>query len=275
MAGKVFARTLKADAKIALRLPFLLSVLAVIAGFVFDNYVALVTALFVNRDIVHTAPSVFYFYFNAVAFGGVFTRYLFAMIAALPFAAQYSIERQSGITPYLITRTGRWEYCFSKMLISALSGGLALFIGSLIFIVILSTRLQLVGHSDLVEHQWIPYYELLTSGNGIPYFAAALFLMFLTGVLWSALACGISAFVTDPYVVIASPFLVCFLQMQISRLLRLPSNARLEMLMCGRGHWGSSGTSLLLLGALIVLIIMGCTLLFTRKVVRRGQDGID
>ncbi|MFT3984356.1 MAG: hypothetical protein QM697_10645 [Lachnospiraceae bacterium] len=274
MEGKVFLRTLKVDAKRAFRLPFLLAVVAVIAGFVFDNYGALVNALFISPDIAHDVTSVFYFYFNAVAFGGAFTRYLFAMIAALPFAAQYATERQSGMTPYLISRTGRREYCFSKMIISALSGGLALFVGSLIFIVILSTRLQLIITSDLVEHQWIPYYELLISGGGIPYFAIVLFLMFLTGMLWGALACGISAFVTDTYVVIASSFLLCFLQIQISRLLRLPNNARLEMLLYGRGQWGNAGVSLLFLGILILLIIAGCTFLFTHKVVRRGQDGL-
>ncbi|WMJ89762.1 hypothetical protein [Anaerocolumna sp. MB42-C2] len=274
MEGKVFIRILKADAKRAFRLPFLFAVLAVIADFVFDNYSALINALFINPDMAHDATSVFYFYFNAVAFGGVFTRYLSAMIAALPFSAGYITERQSGMTLYLISRTGRREYCLSKIIISAASGGLALFAGSLIFLFILSTRLQLTIPSDLVENQWIPYYELLKSGGGIPYFAAVLFLMFLTGMLWGTLACAISAFVTDTYVVIASPFLLCFLQIQISRFLRLPNNYRLEMLLYGRGQWGSYHISLLLLGLLILLIITCCTFLFTRKVIRRGQDGL-
>lgn len=275
MDGKTFIRTLKADAKRAFKLPFLYAVLLVIVCFVLDNYDDLVTALFISPDIAKNVTSVFYFYFNAVAFGGVFTRYLFAMIAALPFAVQYVTERKSGMTLYLISRTGRGEYCLSKMIISALSGGLALFIGSLIFIFILSIRLHLVVPSDLIEYKWIPYYTLLASGGGVPYFAAALFLMFLTGVLWGGLACCTSAFAADTYVVIASPFMLCFMQMQISRLLCLPNNARLEMLICGRGQWGSNVTSLLLLGALIILIIAGSTLLFTCKIIRRGLDGVN
>lgn len=274
MEGNVFFRILKADTKRAFQLPFLTSVLAVMTCLIFDNYSTLWNTFFTSPDIAEDTTSVFYFYFNAVAFGGAFTRYLFAMIAALPYSTGYITERQSGVTPYLISRTGHWNYCFSKMIISAISGGLALFAGNLIFILLLSTQLKLTLPSDLAEHQWIPYYDLLVSKGGIPYFAAMLFLMFLTGMLWGALACAISSFVKETYVVITSPFLLCFLQIQISRFLFLPNNTRLEMLLYGRGQWGNPSQSLVLLGISILLIITCCTFLFTHKVVRRGQDGL-
>ena|GEM_PF-2446825 len=273
MAAKTFPRTVIADIKRALRFPILIAILVVILSFILDNYGDLLVA-FENPERAKEVISVFYYYFNAVSFGGMFTRYLFVLIAAVPFGAQYARERQSGMTVFLIHRSGQRNYCISKMLTAALTGGLALCLGSLIFVAGLSTRLQLIVPLNLTEFVWLPYCSLLSSGGGVPYFAAALYLMFLTGALWASVAMCVSAFTSDPYVVIASPFLISFLQMQFSRLLKLPDTARLELLLCGRAQWGSDSVSLFLIGLVIALIWVGLTFIFYCRVKRRVQDGL-
>lgn len=259
-----------ADFKRALRLPMLFAILAVIMGFVFDNYSEL-TFWAQGSETV----SVFYYYFNSVSFGGMFSSYLFPLIAALPFAAECAEQRRSGMTLYLVNRSGVKNYGILKMLTAALSGGLALCLGGMIFVAVLSVRLQLVNPGDLAEHAgWMPYYSLLASGNGITYFFAAWYLLFLTGALYASAAMCVSAFTTDRYVVIASPFLAAFLTVQFARLLKIPDAARLDRLLCGRAQWGSEPVSLLLAGIVIALIVAGLTLVFCRHMKGVLQNGL-
>lgn len=270
MSNKTFRGTFAADFKRSLRLPMLFAVLAVIIGFIFDNYNDLKLLAFEQgRENL----SVFYYHFNSVSFGGMFSTYLFALIAALPFAAEYAAERQSGMALYLVSRSGVKNYGISKMLTAAIAGGLALCLGSMIFVAVLSARLQLVRPSDLAEHAGLPYYSLLASGGGIPYFFAAWYLLFLTGALWAGAAMCVSAFAPDRYVVIASPFFLCFFMVQFARLLRIPNAARLDMLLIGRAQWGSEIVSLLLAGTVIALLIAGLTFVFCRRMKGAVQNG--
>lgn len=270
MSNKTFRSTFAADFKRSARLPMLFAVLAVIIGFIFDNYNDLKLLAFQQgRENL----SVFYYHFNSVSFGGMFSTYLFAPIAALPFAAEYAAERQTGMALYLVSRSGVNNYGISKMLTAAIAGGLTLCLGSIVFVAALSARLRLVRPSDLVEHAGLPYYSLLASGDGIPYFFAAWYLLFLTGALWGGAAMCVSAFAPDRYVVIASPFLLCFLMVQFARLLRIPNTARLDMLLIGRAQWGSEVVSLLLAGTVIALFVTGLTFVFCRRVKGVVQNG--
>ncbi len=271
MSCKTFRFTIMADFKRALRLPMLFAVLAVIVGFIFDIYNDLKLLAFEQGQ---ENISVFYYHFNSVSFGGMFSTYLFAPIAALPFAVEYAVERQSGMALYLVSRSGVKNYGISKMLTAAIAGGLALCLGSIIFVAVLSVQLQLVCPSDLVEYAWLPYYSLLASGDGIQYFLAAWYLLFLTGALWASAAMCVSAFAPDRYVVIASPFLLCFLMVQFARLLRIPNAARLDMLLIGRTQWGSEMVSLLLAGTVIALLVAGLTFVFCRRVKGVVQNGL-
>lgn len=271
MSNKTLRNTLAADFKRTLRLPMLFSVLAVIIGLIFDNYNDLKLLAFEQgRENL----SVFYYHFNSVSFGGMFSTYLFALIAALPFATEYAVERQSGMTLYLVSRSGVNHYGISKMLTAATAGGLALCFGSMIFVSVLSTQLPLVRPSDLVEHAGLPYYSLLASDDGIQYFFAAWYLLFLTGALWASAAMCISAFAPDRYVVVASPFLICFLMVQFARLLRIPNAVRLDMLLIGRAQWGPEIVSLLLAGTVIALLVVGLTFVFCQRVKEVVQNGL-
>ncbi len=270
MSSKTFRNTFAADFKRS-RLPMLAAVLAVIAGFIFDNYSDL---KFLASEQGRENLSVFYYHFNSVSLGGMFSSYLSALIAALPFAAEYAVEHQSGMVLYLVSRIGVNHYSISKMLTAAITGGLTLCLGSMIFAAALSAQLPFVRPSDLVEHSGLPYDSLLASGNGIPYFGAAWYLRFLTGSLWASTAMCVSAFAPDRYVVITSPFLLCFLMVQFARLFRIPDAARLDMLFIGRAQWGSEPVSLLLAGTVTALFVAALTFVFCRRVKEVVQNGL-
>lgn len=264
MAGNMLVESLKR----AFRVKFWLASLMVIAAISFDSWPTLITALSSPLNPKGTI-SVHYFYFNAVSFGGVFSRYLIAMLAAIPFSAEYIEEYE--MFPYILARTRTIRYGVSKMLSAALSGGLALAFGGLLFMLALSLKLPLITESRLLEMQWIPFYDLLISGNGISYFAVCIALMFLNGFLWGGAAMCISAYIPNKFVVIASPFVMSFLLVQICRLLRLNNNIRLDYLLTGRA-WLGSTTATLVAPVLVVALIWGiCCVKFTQKL-KKGQN---
>lgn len=245
----------------------MLAVVLSAAALAFDSISTLITALhrpFNPDDII----SVHYFYFNAVSFGGVFSHYFAALLAGLPFAISYAEEYE--MLPYLLCRSGRFKYCASKMFVSALAGGLTLFCGALLFMLLLAVKFPLVTERTLFEMQWIPFFGLLDRGNGAAYFAVCLYLAFLKGFMWGGAAMCVSAYLPNKFVVTISPFVLSFALVQIYRLGRFPDNLRLDRLLSGRAQIGSE-TFTLVTAAVAVVAIWGlCAILFTRKV-KRGM----
>lgn len=263
MAGNVLVSSLKR----AFRVKFWLASLLVIAALSFDSLPTLITALSSPVNPKGTI-CVHYFYFNAVSFGGVFSRYFIAILAAIPFSLEYIEEYE--MFPYILSRTRMKSYAVSKMLSAALSGGLALAFGGLLFILALSLKLPLMTESRLIEMQWIPFYNLLVLGNGIGYFVACIALLFLNGFLWGGVAMCVSAHIPNKFVVIAAPFVLSFLLVQICRLLRLGNNFRLDYLLTGRA-WLGSTTVTIVVPVLAVVVIWGiCCVKFTQKL-RKGR----
>jgi hypothetical protein len=242
---------------------FWLATALFIAALTFDSGLNLIKQLlkpaYIGNDIC-----VFYYYFFPVSYGGVYCKYFAAMLAALPYATAYSEERD--MLPFVIARTGVVQNSISKMVCSAVSGGAALALGSAFFIIGLSSKMPLVTESRLFESQWIPFYSLLNSGDGMWYFVVCIYLSFLTGFLWGGTAMYVSAYIRNELAVIAAPFVLSFLLVQINRLLRLGDNLRLDQLLSGRAWLGSCAATLLAATASVLVIWAVCALLFARKV---------
>jgi hypothetical protein len=258
---------LRANMRRAFGFRFALAVTLSVAALASDSVSTLISAVqrpFSPDDII----SVHYFYFNAVSFGGVFSHYFAALLAGLPFAASYAEEH--GMLPYLLCRTSRIKYCVSKMVVSALAGGLALFCGALIFMLLLTTKFPLVTERTLFEMQWIPFFGLLNDG-GATYFIACLYLAFLKGFLWGGAAMCVSAYLPNKFVVTASPFVLSFILVQIYRLSRFPDNMRLDRLLSGRVQIGSEICTLVTAAVTVVAVWTICAVLFTRKL-KKGAE---
>lgn len=254
-------------------LQFLLAILGVVTCLCFDSLETL--KMTINNPLIFQENSVIcvqYFYFNAVSFGGVFSNYFMAIFAALPFAASYSIEQQYGVLNYKIARSSKKSYFASKIIVAALIGGSVVLIGSIVFILILSTYLPLTTPAKIYEMTGLPYSNALTVGNGLSYFAIVLYLAFLTGVLWSSVGMCISAFLPNPYVAVCSPMIFQFLLVELGRLLRLPNSLRMDMLLCARGTIYSDTITPIATTVLIVLLLYGFYRLFSKRCERRLEN---
>lgn len=261
---KVFLNLLLADFKRALSIPLLEAVILVMLCLALDSWGDL--------NFIITSPKkidVCYYYFNSVSFGGTYSGYLLPMLAALPFAASYCMEERSNMINFIIARSDKRRYCLSKLLVSAVSGGLALALGSFLFILLLSFRLPLITDAKLLEMTGFPLYNLLAKGTGVWYFAAAIYLAFLRGFLCASTAIAVSSYFTNKYVTIASPFILSFLLVRAYNLLRVPGNFRLDYWLKERAGFGSDSENLLVTSAVVLAIAAICGYVFMRRVRRR------
>lgn len=269
-----FSRTVRADFKIGLKLPFLLAVFGVILSFCFDNWRDLQSTIHNPLIFKENSPvCVRYFVFNSFSYGGVFSEYFSAIMAAIPFAANYCREAEGGMYIYKISRCGDFVYTCSKFLVASVLGGLVQFLGGLIFILALATYLPLMTPAELLESYGLPFYSALSIGNGILYFVIILYISFLCGALWSSIGLCASAYFPSIYVAVSAPFIFRFVLTEIGRLLKLPSGLRLEMLLSARGQIYSDTVTLAVTTAAVLILIFLCCRLFVKRIKRRIWDG--
>lgn len=262
-------RTIQADFKLGMRMPFLFSVLGVFIGFCFDNWESLRHFIYSSKQYSENSViCVMYYFFNSFSFGGVFSNYFATIMAAIPFAANYSMETEGGMCIYKITRCGSRAYVRSKFLVASLLGGLTLFLGGLIFSALLGIYLPIVTPSKLFESQWVPYFQALNTGNGGLYMVIVLYISFLGGCLWASVGLCASVYFPSRYVAVCAPFIFRFVLTQIGRLLKLPNGLRIELLLCARGTIYSDSVTLVVTTVAVLLLIFLCTRLFTKRIER-------
>lgn len=262
-------RTIQADFKLGLRLPFLFAVLGVFIGFCFDNWESLRHFIHSSKQYSeNTVTCVMYYFFNSFSFGGVFSEYFATIMAAIPFAANYCMETEGGMSIYKISRCGSCAYVRSKFLVTSLLGGLTLFLGGFIFSSLLGIYLPIVTPGKLLESQWVPFFQALNTGNGILYMVIVLYISFLGGCLWASVGLCASVYFPSRYVAVCAPFIFRFVLTQIGRLLKLPNGLRLELLLCARGTIYSDTVTLFVTTAAVASLIFVCYRLFSNRIER-------
>lgn len=263
---RMVANTFYSNLRRAFNFRFGLSVLLIALAVAADSGSSLISSF--QRDFnPDDIESVVYYYLYSVSFGGVYSIYFSAMLAGFPFATGYVDEL--GMYPYIVHRTGVIRYCFTKMTTAALSGGMALVLGRLLFVGILLLKLPFTTPAAVLEYQWMPFGALLVSYGGAQFLSVSLLLSFLTGVLWGSAAMCISAFIPNVFAATVSPFVISFALTQFCRLARLSDGIRLDRLLSGRGWLGSTATTLFCTSISVIFLFVVCTYLFTHRL--RGE----
>lgn len=265
---------LRSDIRQGFGISFLFAVAGIVICLCFDSWETLKATI--NNPLIYgeyATICVLYFYFNAISFGGVFSHYMLSILAALPFAANYSIEQQNGAVVYRILRSSKRNYCSTKILVSAICGGLTVCIGCLLFILALSTYLPLITSQKVLELSAVPYACTLSIGGGVPYFVISLYLAFLRGALYSSVGMCVSAFLPNPYIAVCSPMIFEFFLVECGRLLRLPAALRLDLILSARGTLFSDSATLVIVTVVVLSIIILCFKLFSARCERRLTYG--
>lgn len=210
-----------------------------------------------------SGPSVYYFLFFSISFGGLFGRYFLAMLCALPFATGFLTEYDNYFLPYAVVRSNKRAYLASKFAIGSLSGGVAAALGLALLIATLS-----IWCPPIVVEEFDPtwyYMRSVTLSNGMPYYLYSVYYAFLIGCLWAGIAVCISAYIRSIYFTVAAPFVASFMLSHSLKLLRIPNEYRIDMWLNMRTIINSEGVTMGVSAIFVVVILALLGLLFMRK----------
>ena len=245
------------DVRRSLTPRLLLTILLVALSVLLDNIDAV-------RYIGNSSdPSVYYFLFFSISFGGLFGHYFLAMLCALPSATGFLTEYDNYFLPYAVVRSNKRAYLASKFAIGSLAGGVAAACGVALLIAVLSFWCPpfAVEEFDPTAN----YMRSVTFTNGMPYYLYSVYYAFLTGCLWAGTAVCVSAYIRSIYFTVAAPFVASFMLSHSLKLLRVPNEYRIDMWMNMRTVINSEGVTMGVSAIIVVAILALLGLLFMRK----------
>ena len=129
------------------------------------------------------------------------------VIAALPFATGFGNDWRSGMAVSMTLRCGSRRFLRSKLLSCALSGGLALAGGMLLFVLFINGWFQQDYASVAQMLADMPFCDVLDGGAAgtIQFYGVFVLLQFLSGAFWATAALAISAFMPSPSLTLCAP----------------------------------------------------------------------
>lgn len=200
-----------------------------------------------------------YMVFNAWIYGGNSVGNIMPMLTTMVATITYCKEKNNGMDTYLIGRVGsRSKYAKMKACSSVFIGGLTAFLGSLLFVALMSCRISLCTEERLVEMEGLPFSDMLHTGNEIGYFIVVFYLLALHCMLCNMAALCVSVYVPNPYVVIATPVLLSYGWTRLMVLLDMPMEWCLNLWLSSRttvGNYGDLCT--VIVATLVVLSLLG------------------
>lgn len=197
--------------------------------------------------------------------------WLTPVFAAIPFSTGFAVDfRTRSITPQIL-RAGRSKYIRSKVLCTALSGGVACAVGLVLFYAILLPG----GQMDLYQEAFCDVdgmIEVLLAGHPALYMAGLMGLRFLWGAFYATAALAFSAYCPNTYLVLCFPLFVHRMGLAFARQESVPYWMNLGMLGNGEIAMGFAPTMVIGFAVFSVLIAL-CAGLFSLGVGRRLEHG--
>ena len=158
-------------------------------------------------------------------FGLTFYMVFFPLVAALPFAASYLQEKNSGYYIYPVSKVGRKKYFFAKTVATFLLGGMAVSIPSIVSLIIALMKypiLYLPSEMSQSGVSGIDFMGKLYFENPLLYALAYILVDFVIGGLIACISMACSLMTDNTFSVIVIPMIINMLVVEI--LNYVPSN---------------------------------------------------
>lgn len=192
------------------------------------------------------------------------------LVAALPAAAAFAVDLNSGFAVPAVFRAGTGRYLRSKVLAACIGGGLAPLLGRLAFVVFLHILYR--GDVAMAAEMFGPDGAIGAAFNGvggyIGYFAGVLFVQFIAGAFWAMAALAFSAYVPNVLWTVCLPLILHRLFLELDAWTNLPTWLNLSLLQDQETELAFAPgllTAVGIFGALIAIAV----LLFYRRGKRR------
>lgn len=134
-----------------------------------------------------------------------------AVFCALPFAASFCDDYNSGNYLYIISRSGTKKYVAIKSLSVALSGGVTMagiMLGTIIFCGVLADSPDTPEKISFMRNSIWVRSGIIYIANGYFYLFMRVLFAFLFGCVWASVGLLVSIVYTNKYVAYISPFVV-------------------------------------------------------------------
>lgn len=234
---------------------------------------ALISGASTEGSMIKNGADVLYLYIVAHVQGFSMLSVIFA---TMPFATSFCTDWNTQFIRPTIIRTTIKNYGISKVFTTALSGGSAVALGEVLFILLLRLYLPLVdrqGHMFANAVSDPVYGSLLSGGNYAAYFASRILLAFFAAAFFAVLALWISTYITNVFVTLASPILSFYILTTLTGLIGLPRWLDIRIALSGTFYMGKPFFSLLysIFFCSFLCILMG--ILTVRQINRRLEHG--
>lgn len=159
--------------------------------------------------------------------------YVAPLFSALPFAAGFCADWNSGFAGPAAMRSGNRRYVLSKISSCALSGGLVPAIATALFIVFLNLRFSTDPELMLTFADGDPFCHVLSMGAPIDlgfYYIGIVLMQFLAGACWALTGLAFSAFVPNVLLTLCIPLAAYRLALEIYYWFDLPLWLNLPLL---------------------------------------------
>lgn len=159
--------------------------------------------------------------------------YVAPLFSALPFAAAFCADWNSGFAGAAVMRSGRRRYVLSKTCACALSGGLVPAVATLLFVVVLNLRFPTDPELMLSFADGDPFNHVLNMGAPVGlwlYYGGMVLMQFMAGACWAMTGLAFSAFVPNALITLCIPPAVYRLSLEIYYWFELPYWLNLPLL---------------------------------------------
>lgn len=198
------------------------------------------------------------------------------ILCAVPYAVCFCSDWRNNYIRPSVMRASPKCYAVSKCIACACSGGAALFLGELVFVLILMLKYPMMPANSM-ESGYLSvqgYQVLLVQHRYFLYLLLLIFVESLQGTFNSLLALCMSTWIPNVFVALFSPLLAFYFVMNLlSGILKVPGWLGIENIFTAHFTFGGAPQTFLyqLFFALVICVIF--TLLFVYGVKRRLSDG--
>lgn len=133
------------------------------------------------------------------------------LIPIIPYATSFCDEYNSGYFRLALIRSERNKYCFSKVMSTFLSGGIAMLVPFLLItLLIIAVGVPTTPAVSLSEDYFNDtiWFQYMYSLGGIFVLLGRLILAFLFGAVWALVGLVISIVVPNRYIILLGPFVI-------------------------------------------------------------------
>ncbi len=220
------------------------------------------------RDAMYDSAYVLLLFRYATEASG-FNSILF-LFCVLPYTTSFCSDWNSKFIRQVVGRAGIHKYALSKVISCAISAGAAATLGILFFLLSCAIKFPLVSPSGNTYENFVTTTlggELLQSGHYAAYFAIYIYLVCLAGAFWSVVGLCSSAYITNKFVALFTPFIGIYVLSYATY--KLPVWLRLNKVTWGEYEIGGVFTSLLYATSFVALLLAAVGFLFFKTAEKR------